>query len=101
MQKPRPYNGPVEWLAEAEEYAATWPRDVLRSVQAHNPYRDHNCTGVRPEDWLKLVAHVSLRRREAPLMCADRLNLYVTTYRETHMRTLHPETVRDGQEPEA
>lgn len=99
MQKPRPYNGPVRWLDEAQEFADAWAPPLLFSVQVCNPYLVANPNGVRVEDWVKLVAHVALRREEQPLATATRLALYVKAYRESYHRTLSLVAIRDAQEP--
>lgn len=86
---------------DAQALAACWHTQELAAVLASNPYLAENPTGVRPEDWVILVAHVSGVREEDPLVCAERLALYVTTYREAHRKTLTPESVRKTQEPVA
>ena len=96
-QKPRPYSGPVDWLDEAREHAASgWDDRVLAAVLDHWPY-DPNPTGVRRADWVELVAHVSLRRDEDPIQTAERLALYVSTYRERYQKTLTPVQVKETQ----
>ncbi len=96
MQKPRPYNGPVDWIDHAKMYADTWHRQELEAVKASFPYALHP-NRVRMEDWVALVAHVSLTRREDPLQAAERLAMYVSTYRERYGRHLSPDTVRKNQ----
>lgn len=73
-----------------------WPTATLRHVMRANPYAG---TGVRETDWLILVAHVSTQKDEDPLATAERLSLYVTTYREAHAALLMPTVVTENQTP--
>lgn len=97
MEKPRPYSGPVDFLADTEAQVASWSDATLMTVAAASPYLAENPTGVRPTDWVALVAFVSSRRGEEPTTCAERLALYVTAYREVHRKTLTPEAVEASQ----
>lgn len=95
--KPRQYDGPVDWIDAAQAVSAEWPDSTLIPVLARFPYDAHG-TGVRRQDWLVLVAHVSRRRGEDPIQCAERLANYVTAYRERYDRTLTPVQVKGTQD---
>lgn len=87
----------LDWIREAEGRAAEWPTSVLQGVLAAWPYGE-NPRGVRRSDWVVLVAHVSHRRDELPTMTAERLALYVSSYRERYQKTLSPNQVKETQE---
>lgn len=95
MQKPRPYDGPVDWLNAARDYALTWTDHTLEAVLAAFPYDDR--VGIRRADWVELVAHVSLTREEEPTAAAERLASYVAAYRERYQKTLTPVQVKETQ----
>jgi hypothetical protein len=97
MEKPRPYSGPVTFLDVTAAWVATWPGHVLLQVVRASPYLEENPTGVRPADWVELVAHVSAKKGTEPVATAERLALYVTTYREVHRKTLSPKAVEASQ----
>lgn len=82
------------WLDTAEDIALGWPTATLRHIMRANPYQG---TGVRDTDWLILVAHVSSQRAEDPMATAERLSLYVTSYREAHKALLMPTIVKENQ----
>jgi hypothetical protein len=93
--KPRLYSGPVAFLDEARDRATTWSDTQLLGVISRSPYPEGS--GVRATDWVELVAHVSAGHGEPPETCAERLALYVTSYREAHAVTLKPDTVKASQ----
>lgn len=97
MQKPRPYSGPVDFLDDTQAQVAGWSDAVLGRVIRSSPYLTDNPTGVRPADWVELVAHVSAKKGTDPVATSERLALYVTTYREVHQKTLSPSAVEASQ----
>lgn len=97
MEKPRPYSGPVDFLDATASQVARWTDAELGRVIRSSPYLTDNPTGVRPTDWVELVAHVSTKKGTDPVDTAERLALYVTTYREVHQKTLAPSVVEASQ----
>ncbi len=97
--KPRTYSGAVDWMDLAAAHAEGWAPQLLADVRATNPYLTLNPTGVRPQDWVELVAHVSSSKREDPLVTANRLATYVTAYRERYAATLGTTQVKESQTP--
>lgn len=97
MEKPRPYSGPVDFLDATQLQVALWSDATLGRVMRTSPYLDDNPSGVRPQDWVELVAHVCTKRGTEPEATAERLALYVETYREVHRKTLTPAAVEASQ----
>lgn len=97
MEKPRPYSGPVAFLDATQAQVAAWSDATLGRVIRSSPYVVENPTGVRPADWVELVAHVAAKKGQDPVDTAERLALYVTTYREVHRKTLSLKAVEASQ----
>lgn len=93
--KPRRYDGPVEFLEEAARFAEDWPDDVFATVAGLFPYPKG--TGVRLQDWVRLVAHVSRTRPEEPIAAAERLALYVTARAEQTNHHPAPKKIEETQ----
>lgn len=94
MKKPRPYDGPVDWMLEALDRAASWTDATRAQVMVCFPYPAARM--VRPKDWLVLVAHVCHRRGETPVACAERLASYCKTYAERHGAAPVPEKIKEN-----
>lgn len=93
--KPRTYDGPVDFLEAASTYAEDWTDDVLMQVAGRFPYPARS--GVRLQDWVRLVAHVSRTREEDPIAAAERLASYVTARAEQTQHHPTPKTIKENQ----
>lgn len=93
--KPRRYDGPVEWLDAARLVAEDWDEDTLARVANLFPYPERS--GVRLQDWVKLVAHTSRARQEDPLGAAERLASYVTARAEQTNHHPTPSKIEETQ----
>lgn len=91
----RAYDGPVEFLEEAAKHAADWTDDTLVQVAGLFPYPARS--GVRMEDWVKLVAHTARTRPEEPIAAAERLAKYVTARAEQTNHHPAPTTIKETQ----
>ncbi len=91
----RGYDGPVEFLEEAARFAEDWDDYTLIQVSGRFPYPPGS--GVRLQDWVKLVAHTSRTRPEDPIACADRLALYVTARAEQTNHHPTPSKIEETQ----
>ena len=87
----------TEWINQAEAVAASWPDRTLQAVMARFPYPPER--NVRQADWAILVAHVSTRRDEDPILCAERLASYCHAWAERYsQREPTLEAIRKTQE---
>lgn len=93
--KPRTYDGPVDFLEAAAVTAEEWPDDTFTQVVGSFPYPQG--TGVRMQDWVKLVAHVSRTKPEDPIAAAHRLAHYVTARAEQTNHHPAPQKIEETQ----
>lgn len=91
----RGYDGPVEFLEQAAREAEEWPDATFVAVVSQFPYPSH--TGVRLQDWVRLVAHVSRTKPEDPIACAERLASYVTARAEQTNHHPTPRKIEENQ----
>lgn len=86
----------TEWINAAEDIAAAWPDDILLHVLALYPYPP--ARNIPKPTWAILVAHVSTRRSEDPVLCAQRLASYVKASGERHGHQPDITQVKESQD---
>lgn len=85
----------TRWLDQAADRAALWSDYTLHAVIQTFPYAPER--GIRTTDWVELVSHISAAKEEDPIQTAERLAMYVKTYRERFQKELSPVQVKENQ----